>query len=157
MRAEPTSCTFCQVAEGADPPGLVHASEEFVAFLSNRQVRPGETVLITRRHYDTLLDLPASTYARMLELARVLGKALIATHPDSRLGMVVNGLAIQHAFIVLLPQLEKTDIISARHVGIVDGRVSFECHSLPDVMETELATRAAVVRAALNGRLPTPR
>ena len=79
-------------------------------------------------------------------------QALVATRPESRLGLIVNSFSAQHSFIVLLPQLEKYDITSARHAGVVDGRASFDCYSLPDTPAAELAARAAEVRGYLNER-----
>ena len=53
-----TACTFCEIVAGTRPAAVVHATDDFVAFLDHRPLFPGHTLVVPRDHLVTLLDLP---------------------------------------------------------------------------------------------------
>jgi histidine triad (HIT) family protein len=81
-------CVFCEV--GADTPAEVVLDEEhFVAFLDRRPVFKGHSLLVPRRHIDTLPDLPAELRDGFLEAGQRLARAM------------VNGLGSQGSFVAV--------------------------------------------------------
>lgn len=52
-------CAFCSVAAGEAPAHVVFSDEAAVAFLDRRPLFPGHTLVVPRRHFPTLADLPA--------------------------------------------------------------------------------------------------
>src|SRR6478735_4734471 len=52
-------CLFCRIAGGAEPAQIVLDSPDVVAFLDARPVFKGHTLVIPRRHVDTVVELPA--------------------------------------------------------------------------------------------------
>lgn len=72
-------CVFCGIAEGRTPAGVVLDDEHFVGFLDTRPVFKGHTLLVPRRHVETLPDLPADlrdgfvAHTQRLALAMVDG------------------------------------------------------------------------------------
>jgi histidine triad (HIT) family protein len=56
---EPTTdCIFDRIADGRSPAQLVLDEPDFLAFLDIRPLFPGHTLLVPRRHYATLAELP---------------------------------------------------------------------------------------------------
>ncbi|HEX6498026.1 MAG TPA: HIT family protein [Micromonosporaceae bacterium] len=55
-----TDCVFCQIIAGGVPALVVADSPDGVAFLDQRPVFPGHTLVVPREHVVTLADLPAS-------------------------------------------------------------------------------------------------
>jgi histidine triad (HIT) family protein len=51
-------CLFCQIVNGEAEAEIVLDEEHVVGFLDVRPVFKGHTLLVTREHVDTLLDLP---------------------------------------------------------------------------------------------------
>lgn len=49
-------CAFCSIVAGA-PAHRVWEDDHVVAFLDNRPLFPGHTLVVTRRHVETLADL----------------------------------------------------------------------------------------------------
>ncbi|HET6167431.1 MAG TPA: HIT family protein [Marmoricola sp.] len=71
------TCTFCAIAAGDLAAHVVHADEDFVAFLDARPVFKGHTLLVPRRHVVTLPDLPAELRDPFLAHAQRLATAMV--------------------------------------------------------------------------------
>lgn len=52
-------CIFCDIVSGRRPAHRVFEDETVVAFLDARPLFPGHTLVVPRRHHETLTDLPA--------------------------------------------------------------------------------------------------
>ena len=57
-------CVFCSIAAGDVEAERVLDEDDFVAFLDQRPVFKGHTLLVPREHVVTLPDLPASWLRR---------------------------------------------------------------------------------------------
>jgi len=55
-----TACVFCAIVAGELPACVVAETEHTVAFLDQRPLFPGHTLVVPRRHVVTLRDLPAA-------------------------------------------------------------------------------------------------
>ncbi len=66
-------CVFCGIASGKSAAYVVHEDEEVIAFLDSNPVSRGHTLIISRKHYDNILDIPEEMVmkvaARSKELA----------------------------------------------------------------------------------------
>ncbi len=69
-------CVFCSIVAGETPAHVVHQDHDFVAFLDQRPVFKGHTLLVPRDHVDTLPDLPAALRDPFLALAQRLATAM---------------------------------------------------------------------------------
>ena len=68
------SCLFCRIVAGVEPSYVVLDGPETMAFLDTRPVFKGHTLVVPRRHVDTLTDLPAELGPAFLStLQRVAG------------------------------------------------------------------------------------
>ena len=53
------ACLFCRIAAGTEVAELVLDTPEVLAFLDTRPVFKGHTLVIPRRHVETIVELPA--------------------------------------------------------------------------------------------------
>ena len=60
-------CSFCAIAAKEKPAVLVLEEEEMIAFLDYRPLFWGHSLLIPRRHYETMADLPARLIGPLFE------------------------------------------------------------------------------------------
>jgi len=68
------TCLFCRIAAGEESSYVVYDGPDTMAFLDTRPVFKGHTLVVTRRHVDTLLDLPTELGPPFLDtLQRVAG------------------------------------------------------------------------------------
>jgi histidine triad (HIT) family protein len=70
------TCLFCSIVAGESPAAMVLDEPEVVAFLDVRPVFKGHTLLVPRRHVDTLVDLPPELRDPLLEAAQRLSAAV---------------------------------------------------------------------------------
>jgi len=82
-------CVFCSIVGGETPAHVVLDEPDFVAFLDQRPVLKGHTLLVPREHVVTLPDLPAGLRDGFLAAAQRLATA------------VVEGLGAQGSFVAM--------------------------------------------------------
>ncbi|MGI9627843.1 MAG: HIT family protein, partial [Longimicrobiales bacterium] len=111
--------------------------------------RPGETLIIPKKHVDHFTDLSDEVAGRIIHIAQRIGRALIACYQPDRVGYIVHGYGVAHAHFIVLPQHDPYDITSARFAEVRDGEVRFSLDRLTSPTRTELDAHAAEIRAHL--------
>jgi histidine triad (HIT) family protein len=76
VAAADPGCLFCAIVAGERPAAVVLDEEHLVGFLDVRPVFKGHTLLVPRRHVETLPDLPAPLRDPFLEAAQRLSRAM---------------------------------------------------------------------------------
>jgi histidine triad (HIT) family protein len=66
---------FDRVIDGGLPAHLVLEDEDFVAFLDNRPVFDGHTLVVPRAHYGTLAEMPEALLGPLLTAGRRVAAA----------------------------------------------------------------------------------
>ncbi|MFH1456976.1 MAG: HIT domain-containing protein, partial [Patescibacteria group bacterium] len=51
-------CIFCKIVKGEIPADKVYEDENVLAFLDITPINPGHVLLIPKKHYENLYDLP---------------------------------------------------------------------------------------------------
>jgi len=69
-------CTFCRIAREDLPAHIVHADGNFLAFLDHRPLFAGHTLVVTRVHVDTFLDLQAERVGPLFQLVQRISRAV---------------------------------------------------------------------------------
>ena len=88
MSAE-ADCAFCAIARGETDAHVVYEDETSLAFLDNRPLFPGHSLLIPRAHHEAIWDLPDDLIEPYFGAARLLARA------------VREGMDAQGAFVAL--------------------------------------------------------
>jgi histidine triad (HIT) family protein len=76
MAKSDPDCRFCQIVAGDESAHVVLEDERTLAFLDNRPLFHGHTLLVPRDHHETLGDLPPELLTPLFENARVLSVAV---------------------------------------------------------------------------------
>ena len=103
-------CAFCKIARGEVPTFIVFEDEASLAFLDDRPLFPGHCLLIPRRHFETLLDLPASLIAALFLNAQLLARAAeLALGAEGSFVAVNNRVSqsVPHFHIHVVPRRKK--------------------------------------------------
>jgi histidine triad (HIT) family protein len=69
-------CAFCSIVSGETEAHIVFEDDVSLAFLDNRPLFPGHSLLIPREHLETIWDLPDELLATLFENARLLSRAV---------------------------------------------------------------------------------
>ncbi len=107
-------CIFCEIAEGKIPSYKVYEDELVIAFLDLSQVTLGHTLVLPKKHYETLLDCPKEVQARMIEVASLIAQKQLTNLHAKGYNLINNGYAIagqsvMHAHIHVIPRYDEND------------------------------------------------
>jgi histidine triad (HIT) family protein len=94
---------FTQIIEGRLPARFVWRDDLCVAFLSNRPLRPGHTLVVPRDEIDHWLDLDPTLLCHLAETAQAIGKAQMAGFTPERVGVMLAGLEVPHCHFHVVP------------------------------------------------------
>jgi histidine triad (HIT) family protein len=100
-------CLFCQIVSGEVDAEIVLDEEHVVGFLDHRPVFKGHTLLVTREHIDTLLELPESLIVPLFttaqRVAAVMTSALGAQGTFVAMNNVVSQ-SVPHFHVHVVPR-----------------------------------------------------
>jgi histidine triad (HIT) family protein len=101
---------FTQIIDGKLPAHFVWKDDRCVAFLSNRPLRPGHSLVVPREEIDHWIDLEASLLDHLMETAQAIGRAQMAGFKPERIGVMLAGLEVPHCHLHVVPILGLHDL-----------------------------------------------
>jgi histidine triad (HIT) family protein len=104
------NCRFCQVVAGDEAAHRVFEDESTVAFLDNRPLFPGHSLLVPREHHETLADLPPELLEPLFANARLLSVAIPKAVDKPGSFVALNNVVSQsvpHLHIHVVPRKPK--------------------------------------------------
>jgi histidine triad (HIT) family protein len=94
---------FSRIIAGELPAKFVWKDDRCVAFLSNRPLRPGHTLVVPRKEVDHWLDLETDLLSHLMVTAQSIGKAQMAGFKPARIGLMLAGLEVPHVHFHVVP------------------------------------------------------
>ena len=94
---------FTRIIAGELPANFVWKDEACVAFLSNRPLRPGHTLVVPRTEAEHWLDLETGLLTHLATTAQSIGKAQMAVFKPARIGLMLVGLEVPHVHFHVVP------------------------------------------------------
>ena len=94
---------FTRIIEGELPARFVWKDDQCVAFLSNRPLRPGHSLVVPRQEIDHWIDVDPSLLSHLAETAQTIGRAQMAGFKPARIGLVLAGLEVPHCHFHVVP------------------------------------------------------
>jgi histidine triad (HIT) family protein len=94
---------FARIIDGELPADFVWKDAECVAFLSNRPLRPGHTLVVPRLEIDHWLDLEPKLVDHLMGTAKTIGQAQMAAFKPVKIGLVLVGLEVPHVHFHVVP------------------------------------------------------
>jgi histidine triad (HIT) family protein len=138
-----SACPFCDIVAGHERGQVVFEDDVSVAFLDNRPLFPGHSLLVPRRHLETIWDLPDDHLARLFSNARLISAAVRDAMGAQGAFIASNNIVSQsvpHFHIHLVPRNRKDGLR-----GFFWPRRKYE--SDQHLRETAEAVRTAVRHA----------
>ncbi len=110
MTAGAARCVFCQIVAGETPAHTVLDDDEFLAFLDNRPLFAGHTLLVPKHHHETLWDLPDELLGPLTERTRRLAVAVKDATDSQGVFTAMNNVVSQsvpHLHVHVVPRNRK--------------------------------------------------
>jgi histidine triad (HIT) family protein len=119
-------CIFCKIVKGEIPSEKVYEDDNFIGFLDINPEVKGHTLVIPKKHFKTLLDMPSSLGNEMLEAIKKISLELIDKQKSGGVNVVFNinkiaGQEVDHVHAHILPR-EKGDGIRLIANGLRDKK-----------------------------------
>ena len=137
-------CVFCSIAAGEIDAHVVFEDDEALAFLDNRPLFPGHSLLIPRGHHEAIWDVPEDLAGRMFVKARTLSVAVRDAMGAQGAFVANNNVVSQsvpHFHIHVVPRVKKDGLR-----GFFWPRRKYR--------EGEAEEAAAAIRSALGDSAP---
>lgn len=99
-------CVFCKIISGEfQTPGIFWQDDEFMALLSIDPNTEGFSCVVPKQHYGSdIMSMPDDILQRYILAAKKVSAILLNYFEDvGRVGMIVEGMGIDHAHIKLVP------------------------------------------------------
>ena len=120
------NCVFCRIVKGDLPGTRVYEDDAVLAFLDINPVAKGHLLVIPKGHYETLLNIPEETGAKMLPVLAKLGKALMAATGAQGFNCLQNNFAasgqiVFHSHWHIIPRFEGDGLKHWPHKADIDA------------------------------------
>lgn len=134
-------CLFCKIARREFPASLIHEDMHAVAFLDIEPRSAGHTVVVPKRHAETLLDLHGGDVGTLFTAVRAVTALLkSALHPDGfTIGInhgTAAGQAIPHLHVHVIP----------RYLGDKGGNMHTVVNNPPAELLEEILAKIKAVK-----------
>jgi len=102
-------CLFCGIAAGKIPAKKVYEDAKIIAFLDINPRNPGHTLVVPKKHYGTLLNMPDKEALDLFAIVKkIAGQIKTAIKADGISIGQSNGVAagqlVQHVYFHVIPR-----------------------------------------------------
>jgi histidine triad (HIT) family protein len=141
-------CAFCAIVAGETEAHIVFEDEVSLAFLDNRPLFHGHTLLVPRDHHEAIWDLPQELVGPLFLNARLLAAAVREAMGSQGVFVANNNVVSQsvpHFHVHVVPRNRKDGLR-----GFFWPRRKYEAED--EAAAAARAVREAVARLAKEGR-----
>ncbi len=101
-------CIFCKIIRREAPASIVYEDEQVAAFLSNRPVNVGHTLVVPKRHYVNIYEIPEDEAVSVFRIAKRMAHAVRAAFGTEAIRLVQNngldaGQVVFHMHVHVIP------------------------------------------------------
>jgi histidine triad (HIT) family protein len=103
-----SECIFCQIIRKEVSASIVYEDEQVIAFLSNRPVNEGHTLVTPKKHYENIYDIPMEEAGHLFKIAKKMAHAVRDATSAEGIRIVQNngeaaGQVIFHLHVHIIP------------------------------------------------------
>jgi histidine triad (HIT) family protein len=103
-------CIFCRIVSGDIAAPVVFEDESSIALLDHRPLFPGHSLLIPKKHFETLADLPSDQVGAFFLNAQLLARAVEQAMEAQGTFVAINNRVSQsvpHLHVHIVPRNRK--------------------------------------------------
>ncbi len=119
------SCLFCKLVKKKSPISCFYEDERAMAFLAIRPINEGHALVIPKKHFETIYDLPDEELVHLFKIVKKV--ALAVKESVNASGITVmqhNGKAtgqyIFHVHVHVIPRYEEQELSITKRLHEVD-------------------------------------
>ena len=97
-------CIFCKIVKGEIPSYKVYEDDDFLAFLDIAPLNPGHTMVVSKKHFRYVDDIP--NFGKYFEFAKRVGEGIKKATGHEHLYYLTLGNLVEHAHIWVVPHFK---------------------------------------------------
>lgn len=103
-----SECVFCKIARKEAPASIVYEDTQVIAFLSSRPVNAGHTLVIPKKHYENIYEIPEDKLAYLFKIVKKIAHAVKDATGTEGIRIVQNngeaaGQVVFHLHVHIIP------------------------------------------------------
>ena len=109
-------CVFCEIVKGNIPSIKVYEDDDYLAILDISQTTKGHTLVMPKKHYENILEMPTNEAGRLMEISQCLANKIVKSLNAKGCNILNNinavaGQSVMHAHIHIIPRYDENDSI----------------------------------------------
>jgi histidine triad (HIT) family protein len=113
-------CVFCKIAKGEIPRKEIYENDNFFSVPDINQVVKGHSLVISKKHFETILDMPSTLGPELIDCIKRTASALIDKYDAEGFNIINNnfeaaGQAVKHTHFHIIPR-KKGDKTPAKKI-----------------------------------------
>ena len=106
---EDNDCVFCKILKGEIKSDIVYSDDNFFGILDIHPVAEGHTLIISKKHFKTILDMPSSLGCELIDAVKKVSLDLIKQKKAEGFNLLVNtnesaGQIVHHFHAHVIPR-----------------------------------------------------
>lgn len=112
-------CIFCEIINGNIPSSKVYEDDDVLAILDLSQTTKGHTLVMPKKHYQNILEIPQDELANLIIKVQEIAKKVIANLGAKGFNILVNtnevaGQSVMHLHVHIIPRYDENDTIEIK-------------------------------------------
>jgi len=104
-----TDCLFCKIINEDIPSSKIYENEHTYAFLDINPVNPGHALVIPKKHFKDIFDIPSKELCEVIATVKKISEAIKTGVEADGINIIMNnkeaaGQIIFHAHIHVIPR-----------------------------------------------------
>lgn len=104
-------CIFCKIVKKKIPARFLEETNNFIAILDAHPKSPGHTLIMPKKHYATILDVPSTLAQEMHKLIQKVSSSILEKKQGDGFNIAINNLppagqVIMHSHVHIIPRKE---------------------------------------------------
>ena len=104
-------CVFCKIVKGEIPATKVYEDDSIISFLDIYPANKGHTLVVTKEHFETLLDLPDELLAKLTDVTKKVAEGVVRGLRTDGFNILMNnkkvsGQLVPHTHFHIIPRFE---------------------------------------------------
>ena len=109
-------CIFCDIIDGNIPSKKVYEDDKFLAILDISQTTMGHTLVMPKKHYENMLEMPENEYGELMMHVHRLASKIVDNLSASGVNILINtnasaGQTVMHTHVHIIPRYDENDTI----------------------------------------------
>lgn len=109
-------CIFCEIINGNIPSYKVYEDDKYLAILDISQATYGHTLVMPKKHYDNMLEMPEDEVKELMALVHKLSKLFMIKLDAHGINILNNtneiaGQTVMHTHVHIIPRYNNNDTV----------------------------------------------